>query len=366
MRIEARHPSAFLEDLVNSYRSVDDRVVMPEDAQRCLLYMLQSIDMFREELHHNPSNNFKYRSSSYNSREGNYVVAAGGNGPPQSVDGSFYHSHTNGSFAATHPIVDLTTYESKHAGAVQPERSRKSQSKKSKPVQEPAHLTVASNRQDCDTTLPAIAVTVTDTGKPIKLAAAPSAPVSSVEQELQAKIKIEEPEQSAAIAAFSEEPAAELDIALSLKDEVDDSGIAMDDVSASETHLTDNVPTARKSTNSPSRDSTYGTQSQVQFGGNPLSNSEHTSDASRHPDVKATSNEREQLQSSIQSRKKLAVKTPLHGTRRSSRLSTANTDTDTQVAPPSSLGKHGRKTFKDAYYKVDKADEPKVKRNKAT
>lgn len=364
MRIEDRHPSAFLADLVNSYRALDDHIVLPAEAQRCLLYMLQSFDMFREELHHNPSNDFNYRSSSYNSRQGNYVVAAGGNGPPQSVDGSFYHSHTEDNFAATHPKVDLAAYESKHVGAVQPERSRKSHSKKPKPVHKPAHLTVAPNREDCATTLPAIAANDTDIGKPIKLEAAPSVPVFPVGQEVQVKIKIEEPEQSAAIAAISEEPAAEIDVVLSHKGEVDDSGIAMDDVSASETHLTDNASIARKPTDSPSRDSAYGTQSQFQFGGGALSNT--ISDGSNQSDVNTASNEREreQLQPSIQSRKKLAAKTPSYGTRRSSRLSTANTDT--QAAPPSSLGKHNRKALEDTDYKVDKADEPEVKRIMAT
>ncbi|KAH7400889.1 hypothetical protein DE146DRAFT_755332 [Phaeosphaeria sp. MPI-PUGE-AT-0046c] len=380
VRIEDRHPSEFLADLVNSYRLVDNRVILPAQAQRCLVYMLQSFNMFREELHHNPSNSFNYRTSSYNSRQGDYVMAAGGNGPPQSANGSFYHSHTDGSFAATHPNVNLTTYESKPADPVQSDRSRTEQWKKSKPVQEPDHVPLASNSQDGAAALRSINVTDTDTKKPVKLEVASSAFVSPVEQETQAQIKTEEPEQPASITAATmfegeqrgdctydvaakatahECAPAELDVALPSNDTVDDSGIVIDDVPACETQLTNNALAARKST-SPSRDSVYGTQSQFHFGGVALFNSEHASDDSSQYDVNANAIDNEK------SRKKLVPKTPSYANRRSSRLSTANTGSDTQAAPASSLGKHDRKAFEDIEFEANQVGEPKFKRKKAS
>lgn len=354
VRIEDRHPTAFFTDLINSYRSIDDCVVMPAEAQRCLLYMLQGFGLLREEAHRNPGKpcdlpredvhlnpaiSSDYRSSSWNNREGKFVVKTGGFGPPQSVGGSFSHSHTDPTFKTIHPNADLSMYESKAQEADESEPTLPTQ-----PALSFDHSFRAATPPGSDATIP-------DTDEPV----------------VGVYIKHEEIEESAAIAAYSlyepalKDDAANRDIALPSNDAHDDSGIVLDDVSASETQLTDNAPAARKSSDSQFGDSAYGTQ---------LPRGRDSASAgSNHSDMKGDVIKEEQSQPPKQSRKKLVPKTG-HPSRYSTRLQSVVTNTPAEHAssppkPASSLRKHTRKELEDtADHETTAVAEPEAKRSK--
>lgn len=368
--MEDRHPSKFFADIVNSFQSVDNCIVLPAEAQRCLLYMLQGFGMLQDEphrksaascdlppadIHLNPADPVGHGSSSYNTQLGKHVAPAGGFGAPLSVNGAFYHSHDDPDFKTIHPNADLSTYAAMTQKAVKSERGRKSSKK-------PTSLTPSSNSLERVATPPGSDATVADE-----------------EPYAGPLIKAEEPEDSAVVATYSllehglEDETAERDIALTSIDAHDDSGIVIGEPSKSDTQLTNNAVVARKSMDSQSGDSGYNSQSQDQSGHDAPHAFGPASAGSSHSDVKADIIADEQSQSAEQLRKKL---TPTVGfpPRRTSSVRSVVTETtaesssaasvSTPTKPTTSLGKHSRKDLEDTVYETTAAAEPEAKRSK--
>ncbi|KAF1920969.1 hypothetical protein BDU57DRAFT_562401 [Ampelomyces quisqualis] len=121
--VKDRHPKSFFQDIECAFRDITAGFVLPKHAQRKIIHYLKSVTLPHVELHCNPANSAIYRSSSYDAVQQRFNPPAGGYGPPQSVNGSFCHSHTDSSFVKMHPNVDLDTYNA-------PKRPSESSSKR--------------------------------------------------------------------------------------------------------------------------------------------------------------------------------------------------------------------------------------------
>jgi hypothetical protein len=83
---------------------------MSAASQQTILKFLRGRKLRPRNIHHNPEMGSTYFSSSYIADKG-FQTPKGGYGPPQDVNASFCHNHTESSFTELHPDVDLNRYE---------------------------------------------------------------------------------------------------------------------------------------------------------------------------------------------------------------------------------------------------------------
>jgi hypothetical protein len=328
---------------------------MSEKSRLTLLACLETLELQIDPAlaHRNPDRP-GYSSSSYSAELGGFMTPRGGYGPPQDVNASFCHDHTEPSFKKLHPNVDTSTYRT-----LPSPRRRKNRAKAAD--------------------IPSIVVTDTDAAEHEKCKELSPAKARGVSSE--PKVEVHETSSAAAVEAIVEEK-KEINVAaqtIPVEDEVavehavaavaahipekaennDDSGIVLEDSVVSDNENSNNQDTSQDSTKSV--DSTYGTQPVVgtnitsEAATNTLSDADilSGSDVFDHGDTDTA-----RIASPNQLRKKLIPKVPF-AARRSSRLSALTTDS--QPASDSSLGKRGHEDDADT-----NVPSPKGKRTKAT
>jgi hypothetical protein len=365
--------------------------VWNEETQNFLLTLINklhtvTIKFPRSKRHRNLNTPKGYSSSSWDANQAKFDSPLGGYGPPQSVNGSFYHHHSDSSFQALHPNVDLESHHlPKALRAAYPKLARGRRSDIPQP-ESPEPIELPSSPPHTPL-LPADVPLAEglEVGNPDKdqaevdvaLAAALSQNTTETSRDgVHAEFLVQK-------SARPREDTVD-DTKISTVegfDDNDDSGIVLDHSFKSDTEdFVEDAPyadTIDGADASQFADSAYGTQpSQDTYeflpemddspaGDTHMAGNSHTS--SNPSDCSSNS---KISQPSEQPRKKLTPKSPATsgrytrfstGTSRLSQMELPPSSPD--HAPASSLGKHTRKTDDDIDEKVE---EPKSKRNKST
>jgi hypothetical protein len=346
-----------------------------------------TIKLPRSQQHRNLNTPKGYFSSSWDANKAKFDSPLGGHGPPQSVNGSFYHHHLDPSFQALRPKVDLEPcHVSKALRAEYPKLARGRRSDTPQPESpEPIELHSSpplTPLPPADAPLAEIIEFDDAEEDQAEVEAALAAALSQDTTEASPDDDLAEfPVQESTHPREDAVHDMKLPIAKSFDDN-DNSGVVLDDsvISDTEDFVEDAAyaDTFDGADASKFADSAYGTHpSQDTYDTLPemddspagdihLTGTSHT--MSSNPSDCGSSGKASQ--SSEQPLKKLTPKSPAPSGRytgsstRASRLSQLELPPSSpDPAPASSLGKHALKTDEDTDPKVE---EPKPKRNKST